>query len=154
MCGSTDLLLPLFLGNCSAHSKWELSLSFARRQGSGRRECCKTMPAMTMSHRTFMSFLILMKKPTALFYFWTKPSMGQHSSPHTTMAKIAFMNTALAAKKAKGASPPEPLEAMVALLVWLCCSSKASGVCKSCVSPLTLTARNSLVLLHRATPPA
>lgn len=58
-----------------------------------------------------------LKKPTALFHFWTKPSMGQHSNPHITMAKITSMNTALAAKKVSGASPSEPLEVTGALLV-------------------------------------
>lgn len=151
MCGSTDLTLPPFLGYCSAHSKWEPPLSFAERQGSERRGCRKMMPATTVSHSDFVSFLMPMKNPTALFHFWTKPMKGWHSSPHTTMVKTTSMNTALAAKKVSGASPPEPSRAMGALLVWLCCSSKARGVCKGHVSPLTLAARNSLVLLHRTT---
>lgn len=59
-CGSTYPILPLFLGNCSAHSKWESPLSFAERQGSGTRKCCKTMPAMTLSHSSSVSFLMPM----------------------------------------------------------------------------------------------
>lgn len=89
------------------------------------------MPAMTMSHRSFVSFLMPMKKPSAPFCFWTKPSMGRHSRPHMTIAKITFMKTALAAKKVRGVSPPEPLEVMGAFLVWLCCSSKARVFAKA-----------------------
>lgn len=87
------------------------------------------MPAMTMCSSSFASFLMPVKKPTTLFHFRTKPSassMGRHSSPRTTTAKITSINTALAAKKMSRVSPPEPLEAMGALLVCLCCSSEAS----------------------------